>query len=59
MFAVPIEERMTGNSNATAKQATQRNIVDMDIPSPLYLFGKVSEINTQVTVPKEIAKEAI
>lgn len=59
VFAMPNEERITGNSKDTKKAATHKNRVDTDMPIALYLLGNISEISTQVTGPNEPAKEAI
>jgi hypothetical protein len=55
VLTMPNEASTTGNNNAIAKHDAQRNIVDMDIPIPRCLLGKISAISTQVTGPNEMA----
>ena len=56
---MPIFSNKIGNNKATKKQANQSETIEIDIAFPRTLFGKTSEIMTQVTGPRETANEAI
>ena len=55
----PIVEKSTGTSDGMIAAKTQCVEVPNDCPLDLKWFGKISDINTQITAPWPIACDAI